>query len=371
MKKEQNLFLYSDNKNSNVNSNQTSELKTGMLKVDNLNNQYLNSERMVNNKDKFKDAFSCKNQDKSKYFRSLSTFNKKINDKKTNKKIRIKNKSVSMNSKDYNEYNSAEEKIEKKDNHQKLSLSKDKQKKIKIKSNSKSKTGISSFKIEKLKCYKETETLEILCQMIKKENEHKYSESNILSEEVANKRIRAIDFMKNLVIKMNFKTKTFFLCVKYLDKIILSKTIDLNHIFSESFLLAIVVIGSKYIENDPMAPRLDLFCSFVNSYRVNSETIKRSEVEVVNCLKYNLNFSTLYDYIEVLNFNGMVFINDFIELGKEHSLLISDFTKEEIREKISKNLLFIAKSTLTTLIKGKINLYKTNHILIIRNINGL
>ena len=59
-------------------------------------------------------------------------------------------------------------------------------------------------------------------------------------------------------------------------------------------------------------------------------------------MKYNLNFSTLYDYIEVLNLNGMIFNNDIIELGADNSLLISDFTKEEIREKISKNILFIS-----------------------------
>lgn len=353
MKKDQNLFLYSDNKNTNLNSNQILEFKNGTIKLDNLNTNFLNSERIKPNQEKFKDTFGCKNQDKTKYFRSLSTFNK-ISNKKNVKKIRIKNKSLSINSKDFNMINDNKIEIDNREKEkEKTKPLKESQKKIK--SIVKSKTGISSFKVEKLKCYKETETLEIINQMIKKEHEFKFSDNSsfLINEDICSKRVKAIDFMKNLVIKMNFKTKTFFLCVKYLDKILQSKSIENNHIFSDTFLLSIVVIGSKYIENDPMAPRLDLFCSFVNSYRVNSESIKRCEVEVVNSLKYNLNFSTLYDYIEVLNLNGMIFNNDIIELGADNSLLISDFTKEEIREKISKNILFIAKSTLTTLIKDK------------------
>ena len=76
MKKDQNLFLYSDNKNTNLNSNQILEFKNGTIKLDNLNTNFLNSERIKPNQEKFKDTFGCKNQDKTKYFRSLSTFNK-------------------------------------------------------------------------------------------------------------------------------------------------------------------------------------------------------------------------------------------------------------------------------------------------------
>ncbi len=79
-----------------------------------------------------------------------------------------------------------------------------------------------------------------------KEKDENYGEGlyNIYHD----KRKRFVEYLKNLVIKMNFKTKTFFLAVKYLDVITHSDKFLKGNYFTkdiDNLIVAALVVASK------------------------------------------------------------------------------------------------------------------------------
>lgn len=162
------------------------------------------------------------------------------------------------------------------------------------------------------------------------DNIHLFSNNNYINnntndKSLIDKRRRFIDYLKNIILKMNFKTKTFFLTVKYLDIVSHSKHMKTNHYFLkdlDNLLVSLVVLSSKYSENDPLTPRLGKFIQVVDKFNVNFESIKRSEVEALFLLDYCLNTPTLYDFLELISIKGIVFSNDYLVIVNEGKLTI-------------------------------------------------
>ena len=199
------------------------------------------------------------------------------------------------------------------------------------------------------KANNDTSTDEILFKMISETKFEKENNNTFYHE----KRKRFVEYLKTLIIEMNFKTKTFFLAVKYLDTIMYSQ--NLNSFFMkdlDNLLVSIIVIASKYNENDPMFPRLEKFVKVVGKYNVNLDSLVKSEIEALYLLGYVLNNPTIYDFLEVFGLKGILYENDVIT-NSELKIPISELNLNEKKEKISQNLIFLCKSILTTLVKGK------------------
>ena len=132
---------------------------------------------------------------------------------------------------------------------------------------------------------------------------------------------------------MNYKSRTFYLAVNYLD-IIFSKKKDIKYNYN-LLAAACLIISSKFCENVPLKPT---FKHFINLYNeeINNNELQGTkedlflyEIFVCKSLDYKLNYFTIYD------FNFFFFGNGILKF--EHLKEINNTL--EIRNSLIKDLL--------------------------------
>jgi hypothetical protein len=106
-----------------------------------------------------------------------------------------------------------------------------------------------------------------------------------------------------------FKSRTFFLCVYYLDIIHLSKKILDKNI--NLLGLACLVIATKACENDPEVPLLKYFLEVYNMIMDSKseftiEDLSNAEIDVIKLLNYKINYYTIYDFNSFFFNNGIL-----------------------------------------------------------------
>ena len=124
---------------------------------------------------------------------------------------------------------------------------------------------------------------------------------------------------------MNFKSKTFYLAVNYLD-IIFSKQKNIS--YNYNFIAAACLItASKFCENVPLKPTFQRFINLFNNETNNNENkITKEDLflyEIIICkiLDYKLNYFTIYEFNFFFFGNGILKsehlkeINNSIEIG--------------------------------------------------------
>ena len=123
-------------------------------------------------------------------------------------------------------------------------------------------------------------------------------ENHLINKDYIKKRKDLINFNRNLIKKMGFKSQTFFLSIHYLDIIFLqNKNVFIHNYFLLS--LSCLIVAAKYCENDPNVPPLESFIDLYNIYNIHQISMKellKMEVKILKYLKYNLHFVTIYDF---------------------------------------------------------------------------
>ena len=145
-----------------------------------------------------------------------------------------------------------------------------------------------------------------------------------------------IALMNRISTRMNFKSKTFYQAVNYLD-IIFSKQKNIE--YNYNFLAAAcVMISSKYCENVPLKPTFQHFINMVNEEMKNNEISMTKEelffYEIIICkiLEYKLNYFTIYDFNFFFFGNGILKNEHLREIN--NSVEISNSLKQKILLKI-------------------------------------
>ena len=164
------------------------------------------------------------------------------------------------------------------------------------------------------------------------------------NEEVFNKyennRNRVLFYVHKLCTKLKYNDCSFYLCLYLLDTY-LSRFYSDDITQKELFLvvLGFFLISSKYIENDIFEPELQIFCNIEKSMLLTIEEILTSEVQCLTLINYNLYLYSVYDWLNILLSNGILFENELKD-------------KDEIGE------IYIYTQKLLTVITSKSYFYK-------------
>ena len=142
-------------------------------------------------------------------------------------------------------------------------------------------------------------------------------------EEVFNKyennRNRVLFYVHKLCTKLKYNDCSFYLCLYLLDTY-LSRIYSDEITQKELFLvvLGFFLISAKYIENDIFEPELQIFCNIEKSMLLTIEEILTSEVQCLTLINYNLYLYSVYDWLNILLSNGILFedeLKDKDEIG--------------------------------------------------------
>jgi len=142
-------------------------------------------------------------------------------------------------------------------------------------------------------------------------------------EEVFNKyennRNRVLFYLHKLCTKLKFNDCTFYLCLYLLDTY-LSRIYSDDITQKELFLviLGFFLISAKYIEDDIFEPELQIFCNIEKTMLLTIEEILISEVQCLTLINYNLYLYSVYDWLNILLSNGILFeceLKDKDEIG--------------------------------------------------------
>ena len=143
------------------------------------------------------------------------------------------------------------------------------------------------------------------------------------NEEVLKKyeknRNRILFYIHKLCTKLKYNDCSFYLCLYLLDTY-LSRFYSDDITQKELFLviLGFFLISAKYIENDIFEPELQIFCNIEKSMLLTIEEILTSEVQCLTLINYNLYLYSVYDWLNILLSNGILFedeIKDKDEIG--------------------------------------------------------
>ena len=166
-------------------------------------------------------------------------------------------------------------------------------------------------------------------------------------------RTSLFSLIKQISNKMKFSSKTYFLCLYYLDLIFLKNKVPSYYNNNYQLLgLTCLVIAAKYLENDPAIPKLQCFiktCDWVleqgeynkdilsfNNAHITFDDLKLSEVIVCKILDYKLNYFTIYD------FNYYIYNNAILKLEQLNDIIDCYNKKEknnfDINEKYDDNI---------------------------------
>ena len=137
------------------------------------------------------------------------------------------------------------------------------------------------------------------------------------------------NLIKNINTRLDNNSSTFFLSLFYMDLIfenysleeilkenlnIFDMSIDHNYMLNNYVLLSLacLVIASKFNEKDPHVPDLNSFLRLYNQYTkfyfiFSLNELMRAEVNVLQILKYKLNYYSLYQFITFFFSNGVLF----------------------------------------------------------------
>lgn len=111
-----------------------------------------------------------------------------------------------------------------------------------------------------------------------------------------------LSIVKRINTHLCYSSATFYLSICYMD--LISENIKYNEFDIDYYLIALscLSLASKYNEKDPLVSKLHLLCSAMNemtkcknAYTTND--LKQCEVFSIKTLNYNLNHSTLYDFV--------------------------------------------------------------------------
>ena len=122
------------------------------------------------------------------------------------------------------------------------------------------------------------------------------------------KRKEIIKVFHNVIHKLRFKSKTFYLALNLFDKIFSENSELTEFLF---YGLACLILSSKFVENDCNIPRLSNFIS-TSKIECDIDLIKQYEVNSIILLNYKLDNITAYDYVNLFLYNGIVFENEEI-----------------------------------------------------------
>ena len=143
------------------------------------------------------------------------------------------------------------------------------------------------------------------------------------NEEVLKKyeknRNRILFYVHKLCTKLKYNDCSFYLCLYLLDTY-LSRFYSDDITQKELFLviLGFFLISAKYIENDIFEPELQIFCNIEKSMLLTIDEILTSEVQCLTLINYNLYLYSVYDWLNILLSNGILFedeLKDKDEIG--------------------------------------------------------
>ena len=155
------------------------------------------------------------------------------------------------------------------------------------------------------------------------------------------KRKSLIALIYKISNRMNFKSKTFYLAVNYLD-IIFSKQKDISYNYN-LIAAACLITAFKFCENVPLKPTFKRFIYIFNEemnstdFIITKDDLFLYEIIICKMLDYKLNYFTAYDFNFFFFGNGILKsehlkeINNSIEIGNTliKNLLIKIYEKSK------------------------------------------
>ena len=155
------------------------------------------------------------------------------------------------------------------------------------------------------------------------------------------KRKSLIALIYKISNRMNFKSKTFYLAVNYLD-IIFSKQKDISYNYN-LIAAACLITAFKFCENVPLKPTFKRFIYIFNEemnstdFIITKDDLFFYEIIICKMLDYKLNYFTAYDFNFFFFGNGILKsehlkeINNSIEIGNTliKNLLIKIYEKSK------------------------------------------
>ena len=166
-----------------------------------------------------------------------------------------------------------------------------------------------------------------------------------------------IDLIHKISTKMNYKSRTFYLAVNYLD-IIFNKQKDIKYNYN-LLAAACLIISSKFCENVPLKPT---FKHFINLYNeeINNNELQGTkedlflyEIFVCKSLDYKLNYFTIYDFNFFFFGNGILKFEHLKEIN--NSIKIDNAFKRNILIKIYERSKLYLNNIINNLICMKYN----------------
>ena len=131
------------------------------------------------------------------------------------------------------------------------------------------------------------------------------------------KRNQILIYIHKLCTKLKYNDNSFYLTL-YLVDTYLSRIFQEDITEKELFLviLGFFLISSKYIEDDIFEPEFGLFSNIEKSIPLTVEEISSYEIQCLTLVNYNLYIYTVYDWLNILLNNGIIFENE-IKTKKE------------------------------------------------------
>ena len=166
-----------------------------------------------------------------------------------------------------------------------------------------------------------------------------------------------IDLIHKISTRMNYKSRTFYLAVNYLD-IIFSKKKDIKYNYN-LLAAACLIISSKFCENVPLKPTFKHFINLYNEEINNSELqgtkedLFLYEIFVCKSLDYKLNYFTIYDFNFFFFGNGILKFEHLKEIN--NSIKIDNAFKRNILIKIYERSKLYLNNIINNLICMKYN----------------
>ena len=130
-----------------------------------------------------------------------------------------------------------------------------------------------------------------------------------------------LQYINKLCTKLKYNDNSFYLTL-YLADTYLSRIISDDITEKELFLviLGFLLISSKYIEDDIFEPDFERFCNIEKSIEtLTIDEIRTNEVQCLTLINHNLIIYTVFDWINILLNNGIIFeeeINNINEIEK-------------------------------------------------------
>ena len=166
-----------------------------------------------------------------------------------------------------------------------------------------------------------------------------------------------IDLIHKISTRMNYKSRTFYLAVNYLD-IIFNKQKDIKYNYN-LLAAACLIISSKFCENVPLKPTFKHFINLYNEEINNSELqgtkedLFLYEIFVCKSLDYKLNYFTIYDFNFFFFGNGILKFEHLKEIN--NSIKIDNAFKRNILIKIYERSKLYLNNIINNLICMKYN----------------